>query len=96
MLLSDSPAQQLLVARQQACRVAAAVRAGGYVLAGAVQVEHLVDEGGADAEQFGHLADGAVASERGGENFLPQVERVSFHGAADYFNSLSALKCEPL
>ena len=54
-------------------RVAAAVRARGDVLTGAVQVEQLVDEGGADAEQFDHLAAGAVAAQGGDQNFLPPV-----------------------
>jgi hypothetical protein len=58
--------QLLLVARQQARRVTAAVRARGDILAAPVQVEQSVDEGGADAEEFGRLADGAVAAQGGG------------------------------
>jgi hypothetical protein len=51
---------------QQACRVAAAVRARGEVFSGAVQRQHLIDEGGADAEGGGDLSDGAVTAQRGG------------------------------
>ena len=73
LALPDLRAQQLLGAWPQPGRVAAAVRARGDVLTGAVQVEQLVDEGGADAEQFDHLAAGAVAAQGGDQNFLPPV-----------------------
>lgn len=69
----DSGAQLLLVAGQQARRVAAAVRARGDVPAAPVQVEQLVDEGGADAEEGGHFPDSAVAAQGGGQDPLPQV-----------------------
>lgn len=89
-------AQQLLVAGQQAGRVAACVRARRAVGAGAVPREYLSDEGGADAERLRDLADGAVAPEGGGENLLPQVQGIGFHGAADYRGSLPALKRKTL
>ena len=52
-----------VVPRQEAGRVAAAVRAGREVLSAPVQVEQLVDERGADAEEFCHLTDGAAAAQ---------------------------------
>jgi len=55
------------------------VRARRQVLPGAVQAEHLADEGGADAEQAGDFRDGVVAAQGGLQHPLPQVERVGFH-----------------
>jgi hypothetical protein len=49
--------------RQEAGRVAAAVRAGREVLSAPVKVEQLVDERGADAEEGSHFTDGAVAAQ---------------------------------
>jgi hypothetical protein len=66
LVLTDSRPQHLLVAGQEARRVPPAVRARGDVLPAAVQVERLIDERGADAEEFGHLADGAVVAQGGG------------------------------
>jgi hypothetical protein len=45
----------------------------GDALASLVQVEQLVDERGADAEEGGHLADGAVAARGGSQDLLPPV-----------------------
>ena len=72
-------AQQLLVAGQEACRVAAAVRARCEALPGAVQAEHFVNKGSADAEQVGDFRDGMVAAQGGLQHPLAQVERVGFH-----------------
>jgi hypothetical protein len=88
--------QQLLVPGQEAGRVAAAVRPGREVFALAVQREHFIDEGRADAERLRDLAEGAVAAQGRGENLLPQVERIGFHGAAAYRGSLPALKRKTL
>ena len=65
---------------QEAGRVAAAVRPGREVFAGPVQREQLIDEGRADAEGVGDLADGAVAAQDRGSDLLPQVQGVGFHG----------------
>ena len=62
------------MARPQPRDVPASVRAWREVLSRAVQPEHLVDEGYADAEEFCHFRDGAVAAQGGREHPLPQVE----------------------
>jgi hypothetical protein len=81
---------------QEAGRVAAAMRAGREVFACAVQREHLIDEGGADAEQLRNLANRAVAAQSRGEHLLPQVQGIGFHGAADYRGPLPAFKRKTL
>src|SRR5215207_7457262 len=78
--------QQLMVSRPEARHMASAVRAWREVIPGAVEAEHLIDEGHADAEQFRHLGDGAVAAQGDREHAPPQIEGVGFHGAASYFN----------
>lgn len=72
--------------RQQAGRVAASVLAWGEVSTGAVEPQHLVDEGGADAEQTRDFRDGAVTAQGGGEHPLPQFEGIGFYDAASYFS----------
>jgi hypothetical protein len=61
----DGRPQQLVMSRPEARGVAPAVRPGREVFARAVQSEHLVDEGGADAEQIPDFGDRAVAAKRG-------------------------------
>jgi hypothetical protein len=74
---------------QQAGRVAATVRPGREVFSGAVQREHLVDEGSADAEGAGDLTDDAVASEGRGRLLRVRTRtqvRVAIVGLVDEMN----------
>ena len=82
----DPLAQQLVMTGLQSRDMAAAVRTRGEVLPCAVQAQHLVDEGSADAEQPGHFRDRAVATQCRDKNTLAQIEGIGFHGAASYFS----------
>lgn len=86
-----------VVAYTEARGVASAVRARRENAPSAVQPEHLVNEGHADAGQLRHLRrDGAVAAQGGREHPLPRIERVGFHGATSYFSVPCSPKCKML
>jgi hypothetical protein len=63
-------AQHLMMCDRQPCFLPAAVRSRCSVCPCAVQAQHLVDEGGARAEQFGDLRDGVLATQSGFKHSL--------------------------
>jgi hypothetical protein len=69
-LLAHFTAEEALLPLRQALRLTAAVRAGREVAALTPLPEHLLDEGGADAEAGGDLGDGAFPLLVGGDDPL--------------------------